>query len=154
MPHGGNKSRGSRGKRKQKQTHIPTRPLEEVQHRLQKAITKSTALNQSQSTAASSNAASLPADAGDRGSDSELLHTPAGVIHVSDESDSDGISIPSDSEGVNAEPTTTITYPTPYHKVETTNVPDGRITTKITVLPTTVPSTEHKETTSQTLKKF
>ena len=153
MPHG-SKVRGSRGKRSQKQKQHNqqlTRSAEADQSRLQRAIHKSTKLNQAQGSASSSSAAALPADAGEthRGSDSELLQdtTPPGVVHVSVESDSDNISIPSDSEGVDTA-NTSITFPTPYHKVEKSIAPDGRTITKITVLPTSA-TTEHTETTTQ-----
>ena len=154
-----NRTRGCRGKRKQKPPHTPARPLQEEINRLQQAVDKSTKLNhiaslssQAEGSAHSSSAAALPADAGEayRGSDSELLQdtTPPGVVHVSVESDSDNISIPSDSEGVDTANTPTTTYPTPYHKVEKSIAPDGRTITKITVLPTSA-TTEHTETTTQ-----
>ena len=156
-----NKARGRRGKRTNKPTHHPTRPLQEEINRLQQAVDKSTKLNhiaslssQAEGSAHSSSAAALPADAGEtyRGSDSELLQdtTPSGVVHVSVDSDSDHPFSPTEPNTY----TPTITYPTPYHKVETTTVPDGRIITKVTVSTSTVQTTESTETTTEVPKKF
>ena len=145
MPHG-RKVRGSRGKRNTKQQHHHqqlTRSAPADQHRLIQAVALSTELNKS--TAASPNAA-LPAEAGDP-------PVPTGVIQVSLDSDSDHNLSNSDSEPSTYK-RTTITYPTPYHRVETTKHPDGRITFHISFVSTICePTTELQETTI-TLNKF
>ena len=119
MPHG-RKVRGGRAKRNQKQQQHHQqlkRSADADRHRLIQAVALSTELNKS--TAASPDAA-LPAEAGDP-------PVPTGVTQVSLNSDSDNNFSDSDSEP-SAYKQTTITYPTPYHRVETTKHPDGRIT--------------------------
>ena len=118
MPHG-SKVRGKRGKRTNKPTHVPSRPIQQVIHRLGRSAALGTELNrtaclpsQAEDSAGALGAAALPADAGEtcRGSDSELLQytTPAGVVYVSVDSDSDnpstGDPVPSSSHRIEHDP--------------------------------------------------
>ena len=123
-----NRPRGKRGKRKGTPHNLEhRRPAEEQAARLNKAIARSIELTPF--TAAPSDAA-LPAEAGDP-------PVPTGVTHVSLNSDSDNNLSDSDPEPSTNPYTPIITYPTPYHRVETTKHPDGRITFKSILLPPT-----------------
>ena len=134
-----NKPRGSRGKRKQQtNTHIPARPLEEVHKRLQRAITKSTELNQLAVVGRLDQTAYPGASSSDTPPATQQEQPQTGVIRVSVESDSDHPLSPSGEGSDTGEGTLLVgdsntqnSNPYPDHTVERENRPDGRVVVRV-----------------------